>query len=62
MVQYFDRSSLWLAAIEGQGADAVLIFANEAERFRLPLAQVLALAAQLAAGQPLDWNVIERLR
>lgn len=62
MLRYFDRSSLWLATAEGAGEDLVLILANEAERFRLPLGHLRDLHAGLQRGERIDWGTIERVR
>ncbi len=62
MLRYFDRSSLWLVTAEGAGEDLVLILANEAERFRLPLTQLRELFAGLRRGQAVDWASLQRLR
>lgn len=62
MLRYFDRSSLWLATAEGAGEDLVLVLANEAERFRLPLSQLRSLHDGMAAGRAVDWSSLQRLR
>ncbi|MHC5067767.1 MAG: hypothetical protein ACYTF0_04175 [Planctomycetota bacterium] len=56
MLTYFDRSSLWLAKIEGDGDDLVLYLANEAERFRVDVVELRAIYADLLRGQRLDWS------
>ncbi len=62
MLRYFDRSSLWLARAEGSGEDLVLYLANEAERFRLPLATLRALYQGMKQGRAVDWDNLERIR
>ena len=62
MLRWFDRSSLWLATAEGTGEDLVVILANEAERFRVPLAQLRALHAGMDRGERVDWDSLERVR
>lgn len=62
MAAYFDKASLKLVWDDGvPGRALVLHWSDDAVRYRLSLAEIIAMWARLRAGQRLDWTALPRV-